>query len=930
MPNLSGIAHRVEYIATESDIREPLLLRKRDRSSSMQSYASTTITTTSALTNLHHAQTFHHSGQSHHLADYSPSSKSSPARRERSLSRSPEGSTKTWRREGTTRVPRLVSNESIEHERSSSEEFEEFERAEPELRDEAVFELSAESSSSPTRFMRRTREIWDETSNMHFAKPQPPYQMATINVNVPTALASKIHKFLYRQLSRVRYRSGGKSSVGGGGGKSPPVGVALGAAAVQSSTANAAYVSKSGNSQSHGYSGHLSSTRVTRSKSQQGSNLEEQRVSGQRRQFTSRSRTSMSSSESIIGNTITKAKRWCHSIAESVRDLDANLHLPFLIIFLFLLMLALPMLNGFGSNLRSYFNHYRDVFSVDSPAHFASNSPSTQSEDASRQQDLFSRIQILESELYKLKQSGKTITGQDKENPRALEGQSESLRQELLDTQSQIAKFAKSLKSLEVLHASLNLSDAKLQNSFAKLTLELSGNIENSRLKFEEIENNMKVLATASGSQVGREAIHQIGASIAELKQHVKESQEKSKSEFEEAVRGSSLRLEDKIRTLETRIESLEASNLGFKKCCLLAEELHANMSADTIKLNSFQDQIRDLEAVIAEMSTQINENKATAEFLKGEVLLNREQTRPNMEWEGEKREFVRQNDFELAMDRHEKKIALKIQELIALKLNSSCKSSSGQLQPPFVQDTLLSFFQSSSEKQSSSISDSADANFSILSQYLNSYFYNITTTTNQLRTLVREEVHRALIEDGTGVPDYALESVGGSVVTTRCTETYTQYASVVSIMGIPLWYQTPSPRTVIQPDMHPGNCWPFTGSNGQIVIRLARRLKVQSVSYQHIPQSISPTGTTSSAPKNISIYGLNSENEDPGSFLGNFEYTLSTTGQTLQTFKLDALEANQESLTFRFVSIVVHSNHGNDAYTCLYRFRVHGQVKTN
>ena len=62
--------------------------------------------------------------------------------------------------------------------------------------DEAVFELCAESSSSPTRFMRRTREIWDETSNMHFAKLQPPHQMATINVNVPTALASKIHKLV--------------------------------------------------------------------------------------------------------------------------------------------------------------------------------------------------------------------------------------------------------------------------------------------------------------------------------------------------------------------------------------------------------------------------------------------------------------------------------------------------------------------------------------------------------------------------------------------------------------------------------------------------------------------------------------------------------------------------------------------------------------
>ena len=52
---------------------------------------------------------------------------------------------------------------------------------------------------------------------------------------------------------------------------------------------------------------------------------------------------------------------------------------------------------------------------------------------------------------------------------------------------------------------------------------------------------------------------------------------------------------------------------------------------------------------------------------------------------------------------------------------------------------------------------------------------------------------------DKTGKVDYALESAGGSVVSTRCSETYTPRTALVTIMGIPLWYHNSSPRMVIQ-----------------------------------------------------------------------------------------------------------------------------------
>lgn len=57
------------------------------------------------------------------------------------------------------------------------------------------------------------------------------------------------------------------------------------------------------------------------------------------------------------------------------------------------------------------------------------------------------------------------------------------------------------------------------------------------------------------------------------------------------------------------------------------------------------------------------------------------------------------------------------------------------------------------------------------------------------------------------------------------------------------------------QPDVHPGNCWAFKGSNGFLVIRLSMRIVVTAVSLEHIPKALAPSGTLLSAPRDFSVY---------------------------------------------------------------------------
>lgn len=93
----------------------------------------------------------------------------------------------------------------------------------------------------------------------------------------------------------------------------------------------------------------------------------------------------------------------------------------------------------------------------------------------------------------------------------------------------------------------------------------------------------------------------------------------------------------------------------------------------------------------------------------------------------------------------------------------------------------------------------------------------------NQIREALSEQEVRNIVKsvlaiydaDKTGLVDFALESAGGQILSTRCTENYQTKTAQLSVFGIPLWYPTNTPRIAISPNVQPGECWAFQGFPG-------------------------------------------------------------------------------------------------------------------
>ncbi|KAM9837891.1 SUN domain-containing protein 1-like [Aulostomus maculatus] len=197
------------------------------------------------------------------------------------------------------------------------------------------------------------------------------------------------------------------------------------------------------------------------------------------------------------------------------------------------------------------------------------------------------------------------------------------------------------------------------------------------------------------------------------------------------------------------------------------------------------------------------------------------------------------------------------------------------------------------------------------------------TVTQEDVNMIVMNAL-RLFSQDRTGMADYALESGGGSIMSTRCSETYETKAALLSLFGVPLWYFSQSPRAVIQPDVHPGNCWAFRGSTGFLVIRLSMRILPTAFSLEHIPKALAPSGTLHSAPRDFSVYGLDDESQERGTLLGS--YTYEEDGEALQTYSVTEVSGQ----AFQIIEVQVLSNWGHQDYTCMYRFRVHGTPSDN
>lgn len=88
-----------------------------------------------------------------------------------------------------------------------------------------------------------------------------------------------------------------------------------------------------------------------------------------------------------------------------------------------------------------------------------------------------------------------------------------------------------------------------------------------------------------------------------------------------------------------------------------------------------------------------------------------------------------------------------------------------------------------------------------------------------------------------------------------RCTENFQVRSAQISVFGIPLWYKSNTPRTVISPSVNPGECWAFQGFPGYLVLKLNHNVFVTGFTMEHIPKSLAPNGTIDSAPKSFTVW---------------------------------------------------------------------------
>jgi Sad1 / UNC-like C-terminal len=172
-------------------------------------------------------------------------------------------------------------------------------------------------------------------------------------------------------------------------------------------------------------------------------------------------------------------------------------------------------------------------------------------------------------------------------------------------------------------------------------------------------------------------------------------------------------------------------------------------------------------------------------------------------------------------------------------------------------------------------------------------------------------------------------------------------------------------PSAILQGATLPGSCWPMAGRSGRVTLQLPYPVKVSAVSLDHIsPLLVSEETSLRSAPKTLRVYGYPAcESYCDGLgfdvkrkvVLTEFEYDAQKGG--VQTFAVashapanlssstcdDAPAATDQDADVNSgscsaphpksiepvlgIELVVVENMGNSDYTCLYRFRVHGDA---
>lgn len=200
--------------------------------------------------------------------------------------------------------------------------------------------------------------------------------------------------------------------------------------------------------------------------------------------------------------------------------------------------------------------------------------------------------------------------------------------------------------------------------------------------------------------------------------------------------------------------------------------------------------------------------------------------------------------------------------------------------------------------------------------KFQNEQFENEKRFINQMMSTDKQHLEKqnpkALL-----LPNFALDSLAAQVIHKS---TSRHIPSLRSLM------KYTSPDQVItgkQYPLTPGQCWPAAGQKAQLTIKLFYNIHITSVTVGHITKNQSPQGEILSAPREFTVYGRRSEQEEELN-LGTFEYD-SESGVSFQTFKIH----DHTDKEFQYVRLAIDSNHGHPHYTCLYNFKVHGELSS-
>ncbi|XP_062455740.1 SUN domain-containing protein 5-like [Rhea pennata] len=184
----------------------------------------------------------------------------------------------------------------------------------------------------------------------------------------------------------------------------------------------------------------------------------------------------------------------------------------------------------------------------------------------------------------------------------------------------------------------------------------------------------------------------------------------------------------------------------------------------------------------------------------------------------------------------------------------------------------------------------------------------------------LKEAMLETILEGRAQRSERALRSSGATIDIQRTSKSYEWAENGFCRALWLLCSAAKPPETILQPDVTPGQCWAFQGSQGQVVVRLPAPVQPTAVTVQHIYKAASPSGTVSSAPRDVTVSGVDEEGEEE-TLLGAFTYDVEA--EAIQSFPLK----HKSSRAFQYIKLSVQSNWGNPEYTCIYRVQVHGQV---